>query len=143
MPNKIKLTKDEKVRCIDFLFRYEAEIKNNYGYYNWESTEIDKFCAKANIVKKTCRNKNHHYYFWFDTKTKTSSVGNVNDKAFHFLRHIRNAIAHGNIQKEDALMKVKDYNINDKQTMQGQLPINLFWSFVELVEHSKLILKNT
>ena len=138
MPNKIKLNKDDKVQCIDFLFRYETEIKNDYGCYNWESSEINNFCTKAGIIKKTYRNKNHHYYFWFDTKEKMTSAGKVNDQASHFLRHIRNAIAHGNIQKENSLIKVKDYNINGKQTMQGQLPIELFWSFIEVVEHSKL-----
>lgn len=137
MSNKPKLTKDEKALCIDFLFRYEKEIKNSYGYYNWDSTEINRFCKNNNVVKKTSRNKNYHYYFWFDTRQLVSHIGKTNDTAAHYLRHIRNAIAHGNIQKEDSLIKVKDFNINGKQTMQGQLPIKQFWEFIKLVEQSK------
>ena len=63
----------------------------------------------------------------------------INDMAHHFLRHLRNAIAHGNIKKEKKMIIVDDYSTTQKQTMYGQLHINLFWQFLQIVQDSRQV----
>ncbi len=129
-----KLNQEEKVKCYEFILQYESEIKHNYGNYNWDSPVINNYCNRLTINKKTKRGEQKsHYYFWFDTNKK----GNINDFAHHFLRHIRNAMAHGNIKKEKKMIKVSDYNTNQKETMKGQLPASHFFEFLNTVVSTK------
>lgn len=128
-----KLNKEEKLRCIDFLFLYEQEINKRYGHYDFNSPQLERFCKENDVLKKGKRNCKTRYFFWFDTKTGTSDKGKINDIAHHLLRHIRNAIAHGNIKKENKILKLYDYNTTSKQTMQAHLPINFLWKYIDIL----------
>ncbi|MBQ7238627.1 MAG: hypothetical protein IJS20_07530 [Bacteroidales bacterium] len=138
-----KLNQTEKIKCFEFLERYAHDIEHNYGRYNWGSPLIDNFCRTKNINKKTKNNiRNLHYYFWFESHKMPSPLGNLNDTAYHFLRHIRNAIAHGLIKKERRMIIVQDFQKSRNgrvttQTMQGQLLASDFWNFVDAVESTK------
>lgn len=132
-----KLTKDEKVKAFDFLLTFESKIYHEYGKYDWEYKPLVKFCSDNKIKRKGSRKDKYGNFFWFDTKQHEVNGIKINDMAHHFLRHIRNAVAHGNIRKESKMVIVDDYNTTPKQTMHGQLPIGLFWQFLQLVQDSR------
>jgi len=91
-----KLNQEDKLKCIEFVFRYVKDIEKNYGSYDWDSEMLKTFCAKNNINKKG-NSKSHGFdYFWFSARQNNDKI---NDTAHHFLRHVRNAIAHANISK--------------------------------------------
>lgn len=129
-----KLNQKEKISAIDFLFTYENDISSEYGQYNWDDKSIINFCTQNNIKRKGNRKEKYGDFFWFNTKQFEINGVKINDKAHHFLRHIRNAIAHGNIRKKK--MIVDDYK-DSKQTMHGEIPYKLFWEFIEIVRNTK------
>ena len=132
--NTSKLSKDDKQFAMDYLFTFEKDIRLEYGHYDWNDKSLTSFCTENHIKPKVKRNaKNWNYYFWFDTK---QDKDRVNDTAHHFLRHIRNAIAHGNIKKENKMMIVDDFH-NQRQTMHGQIPCTTFWKFLSIVQNTK------
>lgn len=131
-----KLNQKEKISAIDFLFTYGKGISSEYGQYNWDDKSIISFCTQNNIKRKGNRKEKYGNFFWFDTKQIEINGVKTNDKAHHFLRHIRNAIAHGNIRKENKKIIVDDYQ-GAKQTMHGEIPCDLFWTFIEIVQNTK------
>ena len=69
-----------------------------------------------------------------------------NDYAHNFLRHVRNAIAHGNFKKvrgKKPFYIIEDYNKNGVQTMFGKIHTDIFWEYLNIVLHtSQAINKN-
>ena len=106
-----KLNKIEKEKCIDFLFLYGDVIENHYGSYDWDNKLLVQFCKQNNMTKKGNVMSSGFNFFWFEAKKGNH---NINDIAHHFLRHIRNAIAHSNFYKLSKNGKrsyeLKDYN---------------------------------
>lgn len=139
MPSKDsinKLSQKNVLSLYQYLYEYTKEYAGNYGKFHWEDNSITDFCKKNNIVKKgTCDKNYNSSFFWFETFTPKGE--NTNDKAYHFLRHIRNSIAHANIRKErkkrDSYFIIDDYNKNGKQTMHGRIKEDLFFAFVNII----------
>ena len=118
-----------------YLFFYTKEYMNYYGRFDWNDIIIADFCKKHGIINKGRRNQVYNSgFFWFNTFTPKGE--NVNDVAFHFLRH-RNAIAHANIRKErrkkNSYIIVDDYDNHGSQTMHGEIKEDLFFQFLEIV----------
>lgn len=135
-----KLSQHNILSLYKFLFFYTKEYSNWYGLLNWDDISISKFCKENRIVHKGRRNQYYNdNFFWF--KTFTPKDNNVNDTAYHFLRHVRNAIAHANIRKESRKKKsyfvMDDFDKNGKQTMHGEIEENLFFHFIELIVNTK------
>lgn len=58
----------------------------------------------------------------------------VNDIAHHFLRHIRNAIAHGDVTKiKNGIIELKDYNSSGKQNMFGRIYTNMLFDIINII----------
>lgn len=131
-----KLSQDNILSLYRYLFNYTKVYASNYGRFEWDNVSISAFCQKNNITHKGRRNQIYnHSFFWFDTYKPKGK--DVNDVAHHFLRHIRNAIAHANIRKESrkkqSYIIIDDYDKNGKQAMHGEIKESLFFQFLGIV----------
>lgn len=133
-----KLSERDIKRSYTFIYVFEKILNSKYGTFDFDNLAVTKFCQTNHIDKKVRRNtKPTENYFWFDTKKVN---GNQNkDFAHNLLRHIRNAMAHGNFKKERSRKSyyiLEDYNTKGVQTMYGKIKAELFWQYISLIIHS-------
>lgn len=108
---------------------------------DWEDESFKHFC-KVNAIKQK-GNKletKKENYFWFTAhKLKGEKY---NDIAYHFFRHIRNAVAHGLIsiiyvgRNKNKYYLISDYD-RDTQSMGGYIRSDLLWQMLWLLFKSK------
>lgn len=132
-----KLSHSDIEKLYDFLLFFEKVAVPNYGNFNWNWVKSNTYITDNDIQIK-CEYKNHKTnYFRF----KTYQIKGINDYAYHFMRHVRNAFAHGNIQKG----KVNTFFINDYKkkkdgtlelTMSATIQANYFWTILCIVKDS-------
>ncbi len=124
--NKNNLSKEDVNSFYNYLCLYETEIKQQYGQYNFEHSDFINFCSKNKIERKNRKSKlDNKFYF------ETFQRDKINDKAHHLLRHIRNSVAHGLVQKKGKNFILRDFNRNNKETMYGCIRVDLFWNFIK------------
>lgn len=124
--NKNNLSKEDVNSFYNYLCLYETEIKQQYGQYNFEHSDFINFCSKNKIERKNRKSKlDNKFYF------ETFQRDKINDKAHHLLRHIRNSVAHGLVQKKGKNFILRDFNRNNNETMYGCIRVDLFWNFIE------------
>ena len=88
------------INAYRFIYIFENEVYPNYGTFDFNSPKINNFCQEYRIKKKDKRNsKSSDNYFWFDSIKIQGALNN--DYAHNFLRHVRNAFAHGNLKKSE------------------------------------------
>lgn len=133
-----KLSEADINKAYRFIYIFEKEIYSKYGSFDFNSPDIQKFCHDYKVKKKVTRTtKPTENYFWFDT-TRIKGMP-MSDYAHNLLRHIRNAMAHGNFKKvrsRKAFYTFEDYNNNNVQTMYGKIEANLFWEYLNIVLHT-------
>lgn len=127
------IPKQEKVQLFDYLKHYENDIKANYGHYDLNDTQLQTFIDTNDIAfcshkSKGAKAKQHAAYFRYGY--------NTTDKAHDLMRHIRNAIAHGNIVKKKGCFWLNDYNQNGTQTLEAKIPADIFWDFLTELENT-------
>lgn len=115
-----------------YLFRFK-EIR--YGTLDWQKPSFVEFCKRNKIQPKgTSAKKKQLNHFWFSTNIPKGE--SVNDIAYHFLRHIRNAFAHCNInvviegKKHHKYYVLEDYEINKSKSMSGKIRSDLMWNMI-------------
>ena len=123
-----------------YAYMYSKDISLSWGCFDWNDGSFKHFCKdykiepKGNKAKKI--QKNH---FWFSANKPNGQI--VNDFAVHFMRHIRNSFAHGNITylKQDKRMfyAIKDFDENGQQTMSGNIRSDLLWEMLNLLYKTK------
>jgi hypothetical protein len=124
--NKNNLSKEDVNSFYNYLCLYETEIKQQYGQYNFEHSDFINFCSKNKIERKNRKSKlDNKFYF------ETFQRDKINDKAHHLLRHIRNSVAHGLVQKKGKNFILRDFNRNNNETMYGCIRVDLFWNFIK------------
>ena len=131
-----KLSQGNIQQLYRYLFHYTKDYANCYGKFNWTDFTIIDFCQRNKIIHKGRRNKVYtSSFFWFEANKPKKAK--ENDVAHHFLRHIRNAIAHANVRKErrknNSYIIVDDYDKNGNQSMHGEIKEDLFFQFLEIV----------
>lgn len=135
------LSKKDMQKAYGFIQIFEKEIMPQYGTFNFSNQAIDLFCEENGLKKKEKRNtKATENYFWF----KSEKRGKVNDVACNLLRHIRNAMAHGNFKKEKghkSFYILEDYSVKThERTMYGKIDAALFWEYLNIVVHSSQLI---
>lgn len=139
-----KLSEDDIKKAYRFIYIFEKEVCSKYGSFDFNSQDINEYCQRHRINKKVTRTtKPTDNYFWFDTK-KIKGAKN-SDFAHNFLRHIRNAMAHGNFKKlrsRKAYYTFEDYNKNNIQTMYGKISADSFWKYLNVILHSSPFVNN-
>lgn len=139
-----KLSNEDIKKAYQFLYYYEKDIGSKYGTFDFDNQKIISFCQENKISRKVKRNtKPTENYFWFDTiKIKGAQK---NDYAHNLLRHIRNAIAHGNFKKvrsKKPFYILEDYNKNKGLTMYGKINADFFWKYLNIVLHTSQLIDN-
>lgn len=128
-----------------YLYVYKLHIGKCFGEFNWNDAEFVHFCKVNKIQKKGNKlKKEQDNHFWFASGKPQGD--DCNDIAFHFLRHIRNAFAHGNIISKQQGKRNKKYyliedwekkNDDEVQTMSGVIRSDLLWSMLWLLFQTK------
>lgn len=118
-----------------YLFLFE---KIRYGTLDWQKPSFVEFCKRNKIQSKgTSAKKKQLNHFWFSTYKPKGE--NVNDTAYHFLRHIRNAFAHCNInvviegKKHHKYYELEDYDMNKSKSMSGKIRSDFMWAMIDIL----------
>ncbi|WP_303330921.1 hypothetical protein [Bacteroides acidifaciens] len=132
-----KLSEKDMINAYRFIYIFENEVYPNYGTFDFNS-----FCQEHRIKKKDKRSSRpSDNYFWFDSIKIQGALNN--DFAHNFLRHVRNAIAHGNFKKvrgKKPFYIIEDYNKNSVQTMFGKIHTDIFWEYLSIVLHTSIVI---
>ena len=132
-----KLSQKDIDKLYDYLLFFEKIAIPNYGNFNWDWIKSNSYITDNDIQIK-CEHKNHKTnYFRF----KTHKVNGINDYGYHFIRHIRNAFAHGNIQKgKTNTFFITDYRKRKDGTlelsMSATIKAEYFWTILNIVKES-------
>ena len=129
------VNQQEKIRLFDYLTRFEKKIKNNRGHYDLNNHHLQTFINENDISfcshkAKGIDTKEHDAYFQYEYKYEGM------DKAHDLMRHIRNAIAHGNVIKKDEYFWLKDYTNKGTKTLDAKIKTNVFWNFLTELENT-------
>ena len=139
-----KLSEKDINRAYRFIYIFEKEVYNKYGTFDFENDDVKQYCKEYRISNKVKRNSTPtDNYFWFDTRKIKGA--NKNDIAHNFLRHVRNAIAHGNFKKEKskkAFYILEDFDKNNNKTMYGRINADIFWGYLNIVLHTSTLIDN-
>lgn len=127
------INQQEKIRLFDYLTRFEKKIKNNRGHYDLSNNQLQTFINENDIAfcsyqAKGIKAKEHNAYFQYEYQ--------VANKAHDLMRHIRNAIAHGNITKKDGYFWLTDYTTKGTKTLDAKIKTNVFWNFLTKLENT-------
>lgn len=142
------ITDNTKSRFYDFIYQFESKISSEFGRYDFCNPNLRQYMDKSGIFlarlgKKNKKESNLYkqYILFDDKKPSAKSVANIeNDSAHNLLRHIRNAMAHGNIDKKTKRSKyyiIKDYNKGNGLSMEGLILIDSFQPLINLLIASK------
>ena len=127
------INQQEKIRLFDYLTRFEKKIKNNPGHYDLSNNQLQTFINENDIAfcsyqAKGIKAKEHNAYFQYEYQAA--------NKAHDLMRHIRNAIAHGNITKKDGYFWLTDYTTKGTKTLDAKIKTNVFWNFLTKLENT-------
>lgn len=127
------INQQEKIRLFDYLTRFEKKIKNNRGHYDLSNNQLQTFINENDIAfcsyqAKGIKAKEHNAYFQYEYQAA--------NKAHDLMRHIRNAIAHGNITKKDGYFWLTDYTTKGTKTLEAKIPTDIFWDFLTELENT-------
>ncbi len=132
------MTKQDRDDFARYSYIYSKHIESMFGHFDWDNEEFIHFCKVNKIQKKGNKtggkNENH---FWFNASKPNGSK--INDFAHHFLRHIRNAFAHGLIEvsyngkNRHKFYTLKDFEHHGEQSMGGHIRSDLLWKMMWLL----------
>lgn len=139
-----KLSDRNKVLFYDYMVEYEIYIAQEFGHYNNKSQSVIDFCDKNKIlIGSSCKTNMEqrfqykHYILWDDKKPEKFSAIKGNDSAHNLLRHIRNAMAHGNIVGENRQkLSLSDFNESGRQTMIGNISMAMFYKLLDIIKQT-------
>ena len=117
----------------DYLTRFEKKIKNNRGHYDLSNNQLQTFINENDIAfcsyqAKGIKAKEHNAYFQYEYQAA--------NKAHDLMRHIRNAIAHGNVIKKDGYFWLTDYTNKGTKTLDAKIKTDVFWNFLNELENT-------
>ena len=134
------LTKDEICLLYKFVCEYEENIKDYPRSFDISTKELERLIRDNDLYLDTYAQKNfskaykHSSHILFEQYVR--SKVSKDDKAHHLMRHIRNAIAHGNIKRLSGdLISLKDHN-GKRYTMDGKISIKLLFQLIESLVNS-------
>lgn len=138
-----------KAQFYDFLCDFENNIASEFGHYNITNRNLQSFLQSSSIflggmgVRARKEAKAYKQYILYDNKKPSSKkLDHIeNDSAHNLLRHIRNSMAHGNIDKKSKGSKyyvINDFNKEGGVSMEGIILIKDFVPLMNLLLSSKL-----
>ena len=132
-----KLSESNKARFYNFIVQYEKELCQDFGKFNIKDQTLASFCESNRILLGSdCTSNSNkisqykYYILWDDRKPEKYKVKG-NDSVHNLLRHLRNAMAHGNIISENQQkFSLADFNENKRRTMRGKISCTLLFSLL-------------
>jgi hypothetical protein len=138
-----KLSNPNKILLYDYLCHLEKELKSSFGEFDMDNNNLCAYLEKNSILLGSYtatneKNKGGYKYFLLSNLRKPEKYKEIpgNDYAYLHLKHIRNAIAHGNIVKKKGCFWLNDYNQNGTQTLEAKIPADIFWDFLTELENT-------
>lgn len=141
------LSKDDDMpKLFEYLIKYASDIEDYKGCFDFKDKMVDKFFKQNNIfygsynIENLKKKKRYLWYLLFEQRKNSKKSGS--DIAHHLFRHIRNAIAHANIEKINSrinnvnhqIYRMKDFNIQgNTQTMDSFIETKLFYKLLDLL----------
>lgn len=129
------MTKQDRDDFARYCYVYSKEIEPMFGHFDWDNGAFVHFCNTNKIQrkgnKKGAKKANH---FWFNAVKP--EMATTNDFAHHFMRHIRNAFAHGLIEvsyqgrQRQKYYILKDFERHGEQSMGGFIRSDLLWEMI-------------
>ena len=113
------------------MLRYETEIKPNPKGYGITNKELTRFLRSEGITLDY-KKKPELYQGEKNTVVFSSSGSRCVD----FIRHVRNAFAHGLIVKQGNTYELTDIS-RKRLTMRGRIGVNLLRELIEKIEATR------
>ena len=142
-----KLSNSNKILLYDYLCYLEKELKDSFGKFNIEDDNLCAFLDMNSIFigsyTETNKKKIRNYkYFLLSNLRKPDKFKKIpdNDDAYLHLKHIRNAIAHGNIVSVNKLnFTITDYSEQGNLSAMGKISCKLFYDLIDVLLKTKTI----
>lgn len=142
MARKSKLSEKDIVHLYEYLCQYESELKTAAGKFDINDPNVQKVISENRIYLDSCNQQakrkisKHKYYVLY--AHRSDNPLSKKDKAHHLLRHIRNSIAHGLINKESGnILRLTDLNQSGNMTMEGKIEFNVLKQLLSAIIQSK------
>lgn len=113
------------------MLRYETEIKSNPKGYDIKSKELTRFLRAKGITLDY--KKRPELYRGEKNTVVFSSHGS---RCVDFIRHVRNAFAHGLVVKQKNWYELSDF-YRKQLTMKGCIGVNLLKELIEKIEATR------
>jgi hypothetical protein len=134
-----KLSNPNKIKLYTYLCQLEVELKGSFGIFNIKDPNLNNFLEQEKLLLGRMSDKNeqkigNYKYFLLSNLRKPDKFQNIagNDYAFLHLKHIRNAIAHGNvISTNKSNFDIKDYSEQGNLSAKGKLKSELLYRLIE------------
>ena len=134
-----KLSNPNKIKLYTYLCQLEVELKGSFGMFNIKDPNLNNFLEQEKLLLGRMSDKNeqkigNYKYFLLSNLRKPDKFPNIagNDYAFLHLKHIRNAIAHGNvISTNKSNFDIKDYSEQGNLSAKGKLKSELLYRLIE------------
>ncbi len=134
-----KLSNPNKIKLYDYLCLLERELKNTFGEFNVDDNTLCTFLEKNSILLGSWsatneKNKGKYKFFVFSNLRKPDKYKDIsgNDCAYLHLKHIRNAIAHGNVTAINKLnFTLEDYSEKGAISAKGKINCKLFFGLID------------
>lgn len=123
----------------DYLCHLERELKDSFGEFNVDDNNLCTFLKKNSILLGSYtttneKNKGGYKYYMLCNLRKPDKFKEIsgNDYAFLHLKHLRNAIAHGNISAINKLcFEIEDYSEKGALSAKGRINCKLFFGLID------------
>ena len=99
-----KLSNHNKIKLYTYLCQLEVDLKDSFGIFNIKDPRLNKFLEQEKLLLGSMTEKKeqeigNYKYFLLSNLRKPDKFKDIvgNDHVFLHLKHIRNAIAHGNV----------------------------------------------
>lgn len=134
-----KLSNHNKIKLYTYLCQLEVDLKDSFGIFNIKDPKLNKFLEQEKLLLGSMTEKNeqeigNYKYFLLSNLRKPDKFKDIvgNDHVFLHLKHIRNAIAHGNvISTNRSNFDIKDYSEQGNLSAKGKLKSELLYRLIE------------
>ena len=134
-----KLSNHNKIKLYTYLCQLEVDLKDSFGIFNIKDPKLNKFLEQERLLLGSMTEKNeqeigNYKYFLLSNLRKPDKFKDIvgNDHVFLHLKHIRNAIAHGNvISTNRSNFDIKDYSEQGNLSAKGKLKSELLYRLIE------------
>lgn len=145
MKNMNKLSNTNKILLYDYLCHLERELKNTFGVFNVDDKALCTFLEKNRILLGSYtatneKNKGKYKFFVLSNLRKPEKYKYIsgNDYAYLHLKHIRNAIAHGNVTALNKLnFMLEDYSEKGVISAKGKINCKLFFGLIDALLNTR------